>query len=355
MALVAGLVAASGAPLHAQEVELRWDLPTGDIYQGQTFPLTLEVTAIAPAEGGFVQLFPQPLGLPVQIEGFQAVSQLELVPREGSGDCSLVLDGEIVRAQDLDPDPAVTHLRLTYLARPRRSGPAALPEVGARYAITSAFRADLVRGSVPVDRAEGSALGPGATIDVLPLPEEGQPIDFEGAVGALAMEVRVTPNRVAVGETLRLEVSLLGGSLNDGRAEPRLEVVEGLRVVGRRSERVWGGQRVGRTFWYDLEATSTAAIATPAIRLVTFDPLADPPAYRTLEGPPLPVAIRPAPGSATPPSPGVQGAPAVGEQPAPDPAEKPRLLWTPAVMGFIVLLAVTSTLRRRRQRPGGSP
>ena len=354
LALAMGVTTAGALPVHAQEVELRWELPAGDIYQGQTFPLTLEVTATAPAQGGFVQLFPQPLGLPVQIEGFGAIEQLELVPREDTGDCSVVLDGELARAQDLDPDPSVTRLRLTTLARPRRSGPAALPEITARYAVTSAFRDDLVRGSVPVDRTEGAARGAGATLDVLPLPEADQPIDFEGAVGDITLEVSVTPNRVMVGETLQLEVSCLGGSLNDGRAEPRLEAVEGLRVVGRRSERTWGGQRVGRTFWYDLEATSTAAIATPAIRLVTFDPLADPPAYRTLEGPPLPVAIRPAPGSATPPSPGAQGAPAVGEQPAPDPAEKPRLRWTPAVMGFIVLLAVASTLRRRRQAPGGS-
>lgn len=353
LALAMGAAMAGALPVHAQEVQLRWELPAGDIYQGQTFPLTLEVTATAPAEGGFVQLFPQPLGLPVQIEGFGAIEQLELVPRVDTGDCSVVLDGGLARAQDLDPAPRVTRLRLTTLARPLRSGPAALPEITARYAVASAFRDDLVRGSVPVDRTEGAARGAGVTLDVLPLPETDQPIDFEGAVGGMTMEVSVTPNRVMVGETLQLRVSCLGGSLNDGRAEPRLDAVEGLRVVGRRSERIWDGQRVGRTFWYDLEATSTAAIATPAVRLVTFDPVADPPAYRTLEGAPQPVAIRPAPGSATPSAPSAQGAPAADEQPAPDPAGKPRLRWTPAVMGFIVLLAVTSTLRRRRQAPGG--
>ncbi len=344
LALAVGLAAASAPPLHAQEVELRWELPPGDIYQGQTFPLTLVVTATAPAEGGFVQLFPQPLGLPVQIEGFGAVDQLDLVPLDGAGDCSVVLDGELVKAEDLDPDPTVTRLRLTRLARTRRSGTAALPEITARFATTSAFREDLVRGSVPVDRSEGDARGDGATLPVLPLPEEGQPIGFEGAVGAMELEVSVAPNRVRVGETLRLRVSLLGGSLNSGRAEPRLEAVRGLRVVGERSEGIWGGQRVGRTFWYDLEATSTAPTATPEVTLVTFDPELEPPAYRTLRGAPLPVAIRPAEGSP----------PASTDTGAEDAPGKPRLLWTPAVMGFIVLLAVTSTLRRRRQGQGES-
>lgn len=355
LALAMGAAAAGAPPVHAQEVALRWDLPARDIFQGQTFPLTLEVTATAPPRGGFVQLFPQPLGLPIQIEGFGAIEQLELVPRADTGDCSVVLDGELTRASDLDPDPNVTRLRLSCLARARRSGPAALPAITARYAVTSAFRDDLVRGSIPVDRTEGSARGDAVTLNVLPLPEADQPIDFEGAVGSLALEVGVTPNRAMVGETLQLEVSCLGGSLNDGRAEPRLEAVEGLRVVGHRSERTLEGDRVGRTFWYDLEATSTAAIATPAVRLVIFDPVADPPAYRTLEGAPLPVAIRPAPGSAPSSPPSAPGAPATEEDSAPEPSEKPRLVWTPAMLGIIVLLAVASTLRRRRQAPGGPP
>ena len=52
------------------------------------------------------------------------------------GIVSVVLDGGLARAQDLDPAPRVTRLRITTLARPLRSGPAALPagpdECGAR-------------------------------------------------------------------------------------------------------------------------------------------------------------------------------------------------------------------------------
>lgn len=344
-------LAASGRA-HAQEVELRWVLPTGDIYEGQTFELALEVTATATEAGGFVQLFPQPLGLPIQLEALEplaSLEQLELLPREDRGGCSVVLDGEIARAQDLDPDPGVTQLLLTRLARARRPGTIRLPEATGRYAVSSAFTEDLVRGSVPVDRVERAARGASTSLGILPLPEENQPIDFEGAVGPLTMGVSVEPNRAQVGETLRLEVTLLGGSLNKGRAEPRLAAVDGLRLVGTRSDRTWTEAQFGRTFRFDLEATSTAPTATPAVTLVTFDPEADPPGYRTLRAAPLPVSIRPGSDASTP---APDQVPREGEGP-PDPPGKPRLIWTPAVMVFIVVLAAISTRRRRRSVRGG--
>ena len=352
LALAAAIALATGGPLQAQEIELRWVVPAGEIYPGQTFELTLEVTATATDEGGFVQLFPQPLGLPLQLEALQpleSMAPLELLPREEGGGCSLVLDGEIVRAEDEDPDPRVTRLRLTRFARARRPGPIRLPEATGRYAVSSAFREDLVRGSVPVERVERSVRGPSVSLAVRPLPEEDQPIDFEGAVGPLTMEVSIEPNRARVGETLQLQVAVLGGSLNEGRAEPRLAAVDGLRLVGTRSERTRAERQFGRVFRYDLEATSTAPTATPAVTLVTFDPEAHPPGYRTLSAGPLPVSIRPGSDASTP---APDQMPEEREGP-PDPPEKPRLVWTPAVMVFIVVLAAISTRRRRRSGRGG--
>jgi hypothetical protein len=356
LGLATALAVAVAAPVQAQEVELRWLPPDGDIYQGQTFELTLEVMATTPEAGGFVQLFPQPLGLPLQLEGLTSLEQLELMPWADRGECSLVLDGEIVRATDVDPDPAVTQLRLTRLARARRSGEIALPETAGRYAVSSAFREDLVRGSVPVDRVERAALGALLVLDILPLPEAGQPVNFEGAVGPMTVKVSVEPNRVRVGETLQLEVTLLGGSLNEGRAEPRLTAVDGLRLIGTLSEGLRAEGRFGRTFRYDLEATSTAPTLTPTVSLVAFDPEAAPPGYRTLTAGPLPIAIRPGPRSGT--SAGTAPEAIAGQEPPPAPLEdadeppkKGRLIWTPAVLLFIVVLAALSA--RRRRRSGG--
>ena len=125
LALSGALAPAAGAlnpAAGAQEVRLEWSPPNGDVYAGQTFDLTLEVTVTRPAEGGLVQLFPQALGLPVQLEAFAGVEGLELLPGADSGEVSLVLDGEVSRADDLDPREDVTRVRLTRRARARRPG-----------------------------------------------------------------------------------------------------------------------------------------------------------------------------------------------------------------------------------------
>lgn len=346
LASLAVLLVAIASHAPAQVIDLSWQFPDGDIYAGQTFPLTLEVTATVEGDGGFVQLFPQPLGLPLQVEAFAAITGLVLAPGFDQGDSSLVLDGEIVRTQAQPGGPGVTRHRITRLAQARREGPVALPEVAATYATCSGFRQDLVRGSVPVDRMERVARGASRTIEILPLPEADQPVDFEGAVGPFTITCSVAPNSAQVGDTLRLTVDVLGGPLPEDQGLPRLELVEGLRQVGTRRETAVGA--LGTRITFDLTATSTAPMWTPTPTLVVFDPTATPPAYDRLSGAALPIAIRARQGVASEPAAGPAGD---GEEPA----RKPRLVWTPAVAAFIVLFAAISTLRRRRGHGGGHP
>ncbi len=357
---LAGLVAAGItllAPAAGQEVELRWDVPQGDIYAGQTFPLTLEVTATTSGGGGFVQLFPQPLELPIQIEAFGAISHLSLAPRVDGGETAVVLDGQVRRAEREPSEPGVTVLRFTHLAWARRSGSIRLPEIAGQYATTSGFREDLVRGQVPLDRQERTSRGPSRSINVLPLPETDQPIDFEGAVGPMTMEASVRPNRAVVGETIQLVVTLVGGSLNEDQAEPRLEPLEGLRLVGTRSEELREDARLGRAFRFDLEVTSSTPTRTPAATLTVFDPESEPPSYTRIRSDPVPIAIRSLPADRAAQA-DMETVPAPGEadlRASTESREEPRLIWTPAVAAFIALLALVSALRKRRERGGGPP
>ncbi|MEE2715383.1 MAG: BatD family protein, partial [Verrucomicrobiota bacterium] len=53
-------------------------------------------------------------------------------------------------------------------------------------------------------------------LDVIPLPKEGQPKSFTGAVGQLQMTTSAKPNRVEVGEPIELSVTLSGqGALDN--------------------------------------------------------------------------------------------------------------------------------------------
>ena len=366
-AAVLALSGALGPSAGAQEVRLEWSPPNGDVYAGQTFDLTLEVTVTRPAEGGLVQLFPQALGLPVQLEAFAGVEGLELLPGADGGEVSLVLDGEVSRADDLDPRDDVTRVRLTRRARARRPGAHPLPEPVGRFAVSSGFRPDLVRGEVPVDREDRVARGAAGRVEVLPLPEAGQPIEFDGAVGALEASVSLDRNRAVVGETLQLEVRFEGAWLEESGPEPRLAPVDGLEVQGRRSAPLAEPGREGRVYRYDLRVTSDEPDATPEVRITAFDPGASPPAYVVVRAPGLPIAVRRpagAPAASNGSAQGAEGAPPSAGGTVATPAEaegedeedgKPRLIWTPAVLAFIVLLAAITSLRSRRAGGGGPP
>ena len=343
----------------AQSLDLAWVLPERSLYAGETFELTLEVTYEAPEEGGLVQLFPQALGLPVQLEAFGSVSGLDVLPAplgdagpagdgapEGDG-TSLVLDGEVVRAPDLDPSAPTTRLRITRAARARRPGTIRLPELVGRYAVSSGFRSDLVRGDVPIDREDRLSRGAPRDLAVLPLPDSRAPIDYGGAVGPLVATGRLDRNRAVVGDTLRLEVEFTGGWLNDGKARPTLAPVEGLELTGSTTGSLEGSGGAGRSFRFDLLVTSSAPVATPAVTLTTFDPTADPPGFREAALAPLPISVRAPSREAVEPAPEPQdGAPAEG---------KPPLVWTPAVLAFMVLLAAVMLRRQRRDGGGGPP
>ncbi len=48
------------------------------------------------------------------------------------------------------------------------------------------------------------------SFNVIPIPSEGQPADFSGAIGDFTMQVRVTPIKVEVGEPLTLTIDISG-------------------------------------------------------------------------------------------------------------------------------------------------
>lgn len=71
-------------------------------------------------------------------------------------------------------------------------------------------------------------LAPALRLDVRPLPEEGRPADFSGAVGRFTLRAKLDRNRVKSGEAARLDFSVTGnGPLNTATA-PHLTLPEGL-------------------------------------------------------------------------------------------------------------------------------
>ncbi len=119
----------------------------------------------------------------------------------------------------------------------------------------------------------------GLEIEVLPLPQAGQPLDFAGAVGRFGVAAEAQPRQVSVGDPITLRVTVSGeGSMVEVVA-PDLSALSGFQIYDptvEAEERVRGGIVGGsRTFEYILIPERAADLEISAIRFPYFDPQAE--------------------------------------------------------------------------------
>lgn len=183
---------------------------------------------------------------------------------------------------------------------PISSGRFTLGEAGVRYIVEdrTAFGRDPFSffSRDPFRRREGAVRAGAIQIDVLPLPTEGRPPDFSGAVGNFSLSVVPSQSEVRVGESLTLSVRVEGQGNIKSIAELPLPRLEGFRVFApkaRDSVRVERG-RIGGAKIFDLVLVPqrVGELSIEGVTLAYFDPgsgtyvrrSAAPVRIRTLEG-----------------------------------------------------------------------
>jgi len=141
-----------------------------------------------------------------------------------------------------------------------------------------------------------------AAYTVSPLPEEGRPENFSGAIGTFAFGTQsVEPERARAGELIELTVEVEGMGNFDSLEPPRLADAPGWRVF--EPDRAFRGSDVfdfsgTATYTYSLVPQEAGKTATPPLGFSYFDP--DEERYISLEAPGLPVEVFPAPGQPGP-------------------------------------------------------
>lgn len=80
------------------------------------------------------------------------------------------------------------------------------------------------------DAREAALQSTDVTLTVKPLPEEGRPADFSGAVGRFDLDVTVSPDRVRVGDPLTLRMRVSGDGNMDAVRMPAFEENEDFKV-----------------------------------------------------------------------------------------------------------------------------
>ncbi len=126
-------------------------------------------------------------------------------------------------------------------------------------------------------------------LEVQPLPKDGRPEDFSGAVGKFTMEATVSPRKAAAGEPVTLKVAVSGQGNFEGMGAPVLTGDEGWRSYPP-SDKFQSTDAVGftgeKTFEFPLIARQDQS-RTPGVRFSYFDPSTE--KYLTLTQEPLPV------------------------------------------------------------------
>jgi hypothetical protein len=113
-----------------------------------------------------------------------------------------------------------------------------------------------------------------AQLEVLPLPKDGRPEDFSGAVGKFTLDASVSPKKASAGEPINLKVAISGQGNFEGMGAPVLAGDEGWRSYPP-TDKFQSTDAVGftgeKTFEFALIARQDQT-RTPGIRFSYFDP-----------------------------------------------------------------------------------
>lgn len=126
-------------------------------------------------------------------------------------------------------------------------------------------------------------------IEVLPLPEDGRPSEFTGAVGRFALSADAQPTHVQAGDPVTLRVEISGVGNMAAVQVPTIQISEGIKLYEptvEEEEQIANGNYGGRrTFEYILIPETGGVMEIPSVRFAYFDPSAE--RYITLQSAPI--------------------------------------------------------------------
>lgn len=191
------------------------------------------------------------------------------------------LDNRKLRGRDF------VQLRLVRSFTPTRTGKLEFPisyfEFGRIVESNDFFRTRREKGETFFSRAADLA------IDVVPLPEEGRPVEFSGAIGTLAAKADATPRDVDAGESIKFKVEWTGAGNLEFFTAPdpaRLEAFRNFRVYGKTEDR----SLERRVVTYDIAPITSEVREIPPLALSVYDPVAE--RYTSISTDPIAIRVR---------------------------------------------------------------
>jgi hypothetical protein len=137
---------------------------------------------------------------------------------------------------------------------------------------------------------------PSKKIEVLPLPEEGKPANFTGAIGSFSLDsVTVEPDALTVGEPCTIFVKIVGIGNFPRIQEPKLDAKDDWKTYKAKSsftDESNGLSNIGiKTFEYTVVPRKPDIPYAPEVLFNYFDPIAK--RYVEVKSNPVPVSVAP--------------------------------------------------------------
>lgn len=128
-------------------------------------------------------------------------------------------------------------------------------------------------------------------IEVLPVPTEGRPMNYTGAVGLYDIETRAQPTSVRVGDPIELTIEIFGEGPLNTLPPPALDEQAGLAQAFRLPEHAPAGEVVSarRRFVLQIRALRADVQEVPSIEYPYFDPHAR--RFIVARSKPIPIAV----------------------------------------------------------------
>jgi hypothetical protein len=278
------LVLLAGAAVAAEErAFVEWEAPRDSYFVHEVIRLRLRLGYDRDFfRTNAVPLFRQPMDVPVHVRvpgtgpfEVEAVGGVRVALNDGVAGAAAVEDA----VRD-GRTYAVLEIELVHV--PEEALRIAVPAPTLRYAYATRFEEDLIQGRLGTDPREVTVTGAPLALEVRPLPEEGRPREFDGAVGRFSVRAEVDRTSVNTAEILKLTLSIEGEGSMDSVSPPRLDL-PGFHVYGRIDAQ---GKR---SFTYDIAPVSVVT-EVPPIPFAFFDPGVA--AFRVVRTAPIPLDVR---------------------------------------------------------------
>lgn len=208
--------------------------------------------------------------------------------------------GRLVTVPGEQSEPGLAYLyELEIEDWPDRLGPVAAGDVriGMQYPLSLTRSRGFFNSGLAIDEARPIFASPERLdVTVAPLPKEGQPAWFSGAVGRFVFDVSATPTDVAVGDPITLTMRVTDRGQRPANMEllqaPKIDRMKQLDEEFRVPREQLGGTVQGSTkvFTQTIRATSDSVSEIPSLPFTFFEPGDD--EYVTSWSKPIPLQVR---------------------------------------------------------------